>query len=421
MRSASAARAVAFCYTTAALTSLAPALPVEGTERPADVAPARTGERLVAIDVLRGVAVLVVVLCHLPIAWADLGAHPGPGLTMARPLRIALEYGRVGVHLFLVLSGFCIHLAWARTGDVARGIDFGAFWRKRLRRLYPPYLAALGLTLAVAFVLHAVLGDAAPASARAFGYASAWTLAFDLGLLLLLAQNLTLASHRVGNGPFWSLGLEEQLYVLYFALLSVRRRLGWRAVFAMTLTVTLLFRGALLVAREDLPETWLGIGPSRWFEWALGAYAVEAHRGHVTLPRWATQPLAFVLLLALAIFVTPAAGTWTVPAWVVVIRDPLFGLAFFVLVNALCRADLARWGTAIAPWAKGAAALGVVSYSVYLVHTPLIVLATRLAVRDGVDDLLTLTVMRFGVALLGGLLFFKLVESRFLGGSRAAR
>lgn len=369
-------------------------------------------DRLVAIDVLRGLAVLVVVICHLPITWADLGAHPSPELTSSPGFRAALEYGRVGVHLFLILSGFCIHLAWARHGDVTQGIDFGAFWRKRLRRLYPPYFVALVGTLVVAFLLHAVLRDATSSVGAMFGYASTLAFAVDLGLLLLLAQNLTLASHRVGNGPFWSLALEEQLYMLYFVLLTVRRRMGWRAVFAMTLTVSLTWRTAGFLYKDALPETWGGIGPSRWFEWALGAYAVEAYRGHVPLPSWAKHPATFAAFFGLALFVTPAAGAWTAPAALVIIRDPLWGLAFFVLVNALCRVSLEE--SRFARVALRLAALGTISYSVYLVHVPLMVLVTRLAVHLGVDSLALLFPLRFAVAMLAGVLYFRLVESRYL-------
>lgn len=391
------------------------ALVAETSDAP--VAPASTtapaGSRLLAIDLLRGAAVLWVVFAHMPITWADLGAHPSAAITMPAHVRIALEYGRIGVHLFLIISGFCIHLQWARTADVTQGLDFGAFWKKRLRRLYPPYFVALVLTLVVAFVLNAVVRDRTSSVGAMFGYAETWQLAFDLGLLLVLAQNLTIASHRVGNGPFWSLALEEQLYMLYFALLSVRRRFGWAAVFVMTGSVSLVWRAAWWRASASLPEAWLGIGPSRWFEWALGAYAVEAYRGHVPLPAFMRRFSTFVLLFALALWATPAQGTWHVPAFMVVVRDPLWGMAFFVLVNALCRVDFSL-ENARTRWAVRLAGLGTVSYSVYLVHNPLVVVATRIAVASGVDSLPLLVVMRFVVALLGGVVFYRLVETRFL-------
>ena len=53
--------------------------------------------------------------------------------------------------VFFVISGFCIHLQWARArAHHQEGqIQFGAFWKRRIRRLYPPYLIALVLFLAI--------------------------------------------------------------------------------------------------------------------------------------------------------------------------------------------------------------------------------------------------------------------------------
>ena len=74
--------------------------------------------RIPALDGIRGLAVLLVVLYHVP-------------------TRVAVPGGWVGVDLFFVLSGFLITslllAEWA-----ADGIDLGAFYRRRLRRLGPP-------------------------------------------------------------------------------------------------------------------------------------------------------------------------------------------------------------------------------------------------------------------------------------------
>ena len=63
--------------------------------------------RLVCIDVLRGVAALAVLLHHIPHQAQDISPR------LARYLFLPFDFGYVGVSLFLVLSGFCIHLAGA--------------------------------------------------------------------------------------------------------------------------------------------------------------------------------------------------------------------------------------------------------------------------------------------------------------------
>src|SRR5262245_37320632 len=103
------------------------------TVAPGPVAPSRG--RLVAIDALRGLAALAVVLTHMPrqthgeFDWLFFAFLP-------------LDFGTLGVPLFIVLSGFCIHLATAQraaTGGRAR-VKWGQFWKRRLVRLYPPYV-----------------------------------------------------------------------------------------------------------------------------------------------------------------------------------------------------------------------------------------------------------------------------------------
>src|SRR5205823_14160044 len=93
----------------------------------------REGGRLTAVDALRGLAALAVLAIHVPHVRPPQGGRK-------QLLFLPAEYGTQGVTLFLVISGFCIHLGAARA--LARGAgarcDWAAFWRRRFRRLYPP-------------------------------------------------------------------------------------------------------------------------------------------------------------------------------------------------------------------------------------------------------------------------------------------
>src|SRR6185436_9708080 len=98
------------------------------------------GTRLVSIDALRGVAALGVVLYHT-------NAIPGVDrrLWFGDAVDAAMLFGKYGVWLFFVISGFCIHLQWVRSRVDAnvQPLGFVDFWKRRIRRLYPPYLATL--------------------------------------------------------------------------------------------------------------------------------------------------------------------------------------------------------------------------------------------------------------------------------------
>lgn len=107
--------------------------------------------RLQSIDALRGVAALGVVLYHAVMQTTN----SVPGNFFRWPVKLvqfASSFGYIGVFLFFVISGFCIHLQWAksRANGQQPAIQFGAFWRRRFRRLYPPYLIAFALFLLMA-------------------------------------------------------------------------------------------------------------------------------------------------------------------------------------------------------------------------------------------------------------------------------
>src|SRR5437762_5261834 len=131
---------------------------------------------------------------------------------MAVPFVPVVRFGYVGVFLFFVISGFCIHLSRARAqAEDKPPIGFTTFWKRRLRRLYPPYLIALMLYLVIA------------------GFTTKFEVTgsylWDVVLHILMLHNLD--SHTVYsiNGVFWTLAIEEQLYLAYFVLLFLRKRL----------------------------------------------------------------------------------------------------------------------------------------------------------------------------------------------------
>src|SRR6478672_8611870 len=94
---------------------------------------ASPGARLQSIDALRGIAALGVVLYHA----IEQTPNPIPGNFLKWPallIQSVSAYGYIGVFLFFVISGFCIHLQWARTqaGGEPANVQFRAFWKRRI-------------------------------------------------------------------------------------------------------------------------------------------------------------------------------------------------------------------------------------------------------------------------------------------------
>lgn len=376
------------------------------------------GGRIGAIDALRGVAVLTVLVGHLPFSMSSRSADAGARVSaLPDALTEVMEHGRFGVHLFLVVSGFCIHMAWARQPSAEAHVSFAAFWKRRLHRLYPPYVVALLLSLAGMFTLHAMLGHESGSLARMFGYSAAPQFALDLVLLLLLAQNLNGASQRVGNGPFWTLALEEQLYALYFPLLWMRRKLGWGRALAIVAGITLVWRLVASFLAADWFPAMLVVGPARWFEWALGALAVEIHLGRAEVPRWARDGAVGTGLLAVAVGLVNLRRFGIDVRFIHPLSDPLFGVALFVIVNAACKRDWA--GTTGGSLSRFFAWVGTFSYSLYLTHQPVIVAAKHAGLRLGLG-VPAILILRGVGAMTVAYAFFMVVERRFLNASRPA-
>ena len=337
--------------------------------------PARNG-RLSSIDVLRGGAALAVVFFHTTDGALFLDAfRSAPWLTI---LALPAAYGFSGVYLFFVISGFCIHLAWARERANNREpqVAFVPFWKRRIRRLYPPYLVALGIYLLLLWAEGTTHSMVRPA-------------AWDIGLHLVMLHNLDPATALSINGVFWTLAIEEQLYLAYFLLLAIRRRFGWRLTLATCAAARIGWFGLAFLAHRifgaQIPVT--EAAASHWFTWALGAWSVEAWYGLVQRPRWTGQIAlcAPVLLVGVGLssaqHLLPPDSFLTDLAWL--LEHPCWGLGFFILVNGLTAAESATTQDGAARSVAGArvwsalGAIGLFSYSLYLTHQLVLTHAVR--------------------------------------------
>jgi peptidoglycan/LPS O-acetylase OafA/YrhL len=318
--------------------------------------------RLRSIDALRGIAALGVVFYHA----VEQGDRVVPNNLLKYPVRLlqlGTSFGYIGVFLFFVISGFCIHLQWARArvNEQEPQIQFGAFWKRRIRRLYPPYLISFGLFLFL--------------SATSVGLNVTHFLVYDVVMHLLMLHNLDPKTCYSINGVFWTLAIEEQLYLAYFLLLFLRGRWGW----SLALTVCLLARvGWMLFSHLVWLRTGIGVpvpeaAASHWFTWALGAISVEAWLGLIKLPRWCRN-----LTLACPLIIVASALSYFLPsiskdtiwhdlAWF--LMHPLWGVGFFIVVNrAVIAEDSWVRRARIPSLISVLATLGVFSYSIYLTH-----------------------------------------------------
>ena len=275
------------------------------------------------IDVLRGAAALAVTLFHFNCV---LAPDPTSGLSAA--WQALWRHGHLGVPVFFAISGYCIFQTWERASGPS------GFLARRLRRIYPPYLASLGIVLlvvALTRVFHGV-NDVTPLPRSPLA-----------GLASLTLLTSPVSTVPVLNWVYWTLSAELAFYLVAGLLLFAppSRRLPLLAV---------LHAGFCLAAAAGfrVPQ-----GPlffvSLWPAFGIGA-ALAAWRRH---PR-----LGGFMLLASAVHLGFA---------LVAKQDRAF-----VVGAALSAAALAalRWTPRPRLFA-GLSACGGFSYSLYLVHVPL--------------------------------------------------
>jgi peptidoglycan/LPS O-acetylase OafA/YrhL len=286
------------------------------------------------IDGVRGLAALTVVLHHLQVV--DMGSY--------------------AVIVFFVISGYCI--AAATEASRRRGLTFRSFMARRLRRIYPPYFFA---------VLFFVLTRLAKAATSAHNeLVRPWT---DWLQTLTLTQWVSLPFHPVQYAQqnpklivaaFWSLNYEEQFYLVMAVALMLSLGRGLRVAW---LVLALGVMG--LAWNFAWPDGWIsGFFLEYWAEFALGAvlfYVLCVYPGRAV--RTAFVLSAGLLALYCAYRLAPWHGE---PHPSGRAYEELAAASGFAILMFFLR-PLSAWIAQHRLW-KPFAALGAVSYSLYLVH-----------------------------------------------------
>jgi peptidoglycan/LPS O-acetylase OafA/YrhL len=300
------------------------------------------------IDGLRAIAVLAVVLYH-----AGLGGA-----------------GYVGVDVFFVISGYLITSILLVEAQSTGTIGLLGFYARRVRRILPALLVVVAATLAMGRLLlseaQVVMLERSGAASLLFG-ANFFFQANTGGYFDATADELPLLH-------LWSLAIEEQFYLAWPLLLSVlvpARRGRWVLPALAGFALASFALAAWLVGRgPDGAELAFYQTPARFWELALGGLvaALPVRAG----PR-VMAPLGLAAVLAACIFLLhPFPGPGAVPA--------VAGAAVLLLAVHGCGPT----GMAGA-WLRSRpmVGIGLVSYSLYLWHWPLLALYRATIIGDG--------------------------------------
>jgi len=332
---------------------------------------ATNSNRMPLIDALKAIAALLVLSNHFS-SYGPLAAT----VNEAFPAVFGwfYDYGRMAVQVFLVIAGFLAARGMSREGEALAVSPLPLIW-KRYLRLAVPYLAAIGLAIAAAALANQWMDDESIPARATF---SQW-----LAHALLLHGLLGIDALSAG---VWYIAIDFQL----FALMAVLLWSGRIRFLAPALVLAVAAASLFWFNRNADLDNWAiyffgayGLGAAAW--WASDRRQMSAWLGVIATVAIAALIVDFRLRIALALAVALTLG--------------------FSRRNGL----LEQW-----PNFRPLSFLGQISYSLFLVHFPVLLLANAVYTRLELSSPTSALIGLFGAltaSLLTATAFYRWIES----------
>jgi peptidoglycan/LPS O-acetylase OafA/YrhL len=308
------------------------------------VPPAGVGGHVPALDGIRGLAVLLVLIFHV------FQVEPVPSHPVLRMGYAATLFGQTGVDLFFVLSGFLI------TGILldsrASRRYFTNFYGRRTLRIFPLYYGSLVLFLVVLPRLVDV---------HVSGLSPVWFWTFSTNVAATHGLNAG------GLGHYWTLAIEEQFYLVWpFVVFALSRAALIRACVA-----SLVAAAALRVLVESRGISCFMITFCRIDTLVLGALLALAARSPRGLPGLARAafwvgPVAIAVALPLCASMRGSGSIWLQG-----VKYPLIAVFYAAIMVIGITASAGSWAGRLVTLSP-LRSLGKYSYGIYVFHPPLI-------------------------------------------------
>jgi peptidoglycan/LPS O-acetylase OafA/YrhL len=349
-------------------------------------------------DGLRALAALTVALFHTYMFTGETKDHSG---TLAWWVRVVLV-GDFAVPVFIVLSGFVLMLPVARSAGLELRGGTITYLRRRARRILPPYFASLLFFL--------VLIAAIPLLQHERG--TAWDSKIPVTWEAIVSHVLVIQNAWPGqaftiNGPAWSVATEWQLYFAMPLLLVLWRRLGLSATLIISVAVGWAIH--FLIPSVD--------GAHYWF---LGLFAMGMAAAWTVVQRVRIPLLGPVIAVAAPLYLVGLVCGIRLARSDEWLSETGLGIVIALTLVWLGQRSISGMGS----WlhtileSRPLVWMGLWSYSLYLIHSPLLGLG-NLILLDSFD----LTTVQQAVAMVAVVLpsalavayvFHRLVERRFL-------
>jgi peptidoglycan/LPS O-acetylase OafA/YrhL len=349
-------------------------------------------KRLHCLDGLRGIAALIVLFSHLtdttpafyalhrPMSIGDFFSSP-LAILKYTPFRLLIS-GRAMVLIFFVLSGFVLCYSYRRD------TKYGSYIIKRILRIYPPFMIAIFVSIALYLVV-----DPTPVAAASYWFNDMnWSTPPSPPFI---ASNLAMTGvpqWPTINNPTWSLIHEMRISIIFPLLVMAVR---WRLMTSVILSI-LLGAGFLFFESPNpvILTIQLTAGYATFFVFGA-ALAIKADAIIDRLARLSRPVLALLWMITALLLIAPM--NYDIQSFL-----PGFGAVLLIsLIIASPTASGMLEGRSI-QW------LGRVSYSLYLIHVP--ILLTLVHLFGNHWPLFALSGMTVALSLISAEIFYRLFE-----------
>lgn len=391
----------------------------------------KKGGRIDYIDGIRALAALAVVFLH---AFQTRGYDLESILNMPPDLVpsntafgsiLALMYdvggnlGLYAVKVFIVISGYTLMIGAAKAADGMPKGGLKGYFQRRIRRIWPPYYAALFLSLAIIFLI--------PGMNTEFGGYHDQHIPVDAaGFVshLFFLQNFNPEWSVQINTPLWTIAVEEQIYIIFpFLLLPLWRRfpsmimIPVAAILPLVLSLVLPYR----IFVEIRPWFLMLFAFGAWGSSISFSKRPQDVRWRDRIP-WVPVAGVFIVIWAGLKFTLPRLMGTNAPDGYITdpISDPfLAGAVACMLVHwtKVWQRGIPRFSAlAVLNW-RPLVFIGVFSYSLYLMHAPFQSILTQILRAIGLNNDLYFVVILFpGIPIILGMtyLFHIIFERPFM-------
>lgn len=359
------------------------------------------------LDVFRGLAALWVVMAHA--CAPKMGDHPE---LLSNPIYAISIWGQVGVVLFFVISGYCI--VGAAYSALNSGKTIGRYFIDRLRRIYPPYLATIIIAVFLDLMVNfAISRHLIPSRNHVGGPRDGlfWFANLTLLQVPLHQEKLVVV--------FWTLCYEVAFYgivgiALAFAQTAARKSTPEKAVFVLFSVLNIVTLASLLLV-TFVPK-YCPFPIELWYQFGFGILLFQMV-AKIPVPqrlKFFDLPIVVSATVAAAVLFAIVRSTWDGlnghPSTRVQV---LVTLGFTILLWFLQPKDeKLSEHPIIRPIIK----LGIMSYSLYLIHSLLEGFVDVILRRMHIDGNLYWInyLAQILVSLIAGYIFFIVVERRFI-------